>query len=98
MDRPRPTLNQLNIISSNLDASIAFYRRLGLERGTSSLNTGPEQARLDAVPNAAVEVTALTSVDGEWRISSLMIQNDVTFGTETTSDRPSQPLLPSGGV
>lgn len=31
MDRTRPTLNQLNIVSSNLDASIAFYRRLGVD-------------------------------------------------------------------
>jgi uncharacterized glyoxalase superfamily protein PhnB len=30
MDRTPPTLNQLNIVSSNLEASIAFYRRLGL--------------------------------------------------------------------
>ena len=31
MDRMRPTLNQLNIVSSNPEASIAFYRRLGLD-------------------------------------------------------------------
>jgi catechol 2,3-dioxygenase-like lactoylglutathione lyase family enzyme len=31
MDRIRPTLNQLNIVSSNPEASIAFYRRLGLD-------------------------------------------------------------------
>ena len=31
MDRTRPTLNQLNIVSSNPDASIAFYRRLGVD-------------------------------------------------------------------
>jgi catechol 2,3-dioxygenase-like lactoylglutathione lyase family enzyme len=31
MDRTRPTLSQLNIVSSNLDASIAFYRRLGVD-------------------------------------------------------------------
>lgn len=31
MDRTRPTLNQINIVSSNLDASIAFYRRLGVD-------------------------------------------------------------------
>jgi uncharacterized glyoxalase superfamily protein PhnB len=31
MDRIRPTLNQLNIVSGNVDASIAFYRRLGVE-------------------------------------------------------------------
>jgi len=31
MDRTRPTLNQLNIVSSNPAASIDFYRRLGLD-------------------------------------------------------------------
>ena len=31
MDRTRPTLNQLNIVSGNPDASIAFYRRLGID-------------------------------------------------------------------
>lgn len=31
MDRTRPTLNQLNIVSGNIDASIAFYRRLGID-------------------------------------------------------------------
>ena len=31
MDRTRPTLNQRNIVSSNPEASIAFYRRLGLD-------------------------------------------------------------------
>lgn len=31
MDRTRPTLNQLNIVSGNVDASIAFYRKLGID-------------------------------------------------------------------
>ena len=31
MDRTRPTLNQLNIVSGNVDASIAFYRKLGVD-------------------------------------------------------------------
>jgi len=31
MDRIRPTLNQLNIVSGNPAASIDFYRRLGLD-------------------------------------------------------------------
>lgn len=31
MDRTRPTLNQLNIVSGNVDPSIAFYRRLGVD-------------------------------------------------------------------
>jgi catechol 2,3-dioxygenase-like lactoylglutathione lyase family enzyme len=39
--------------------SIAFYERLGLRVLETSLNHGPEQARLDAVPEPQVEVTAL---------------------------------------
>ena len=31
MDRTRPMLNQLNIVSGNVDASIAFYRQLGVD-------------------------------------------------------------------
>ena len=31
MNRTPPTLNQVNIVSSDPDASIAFYRRLGLD-------------------------------------------------------------------
>ena len=31
MDRHRPRLDQINIVSGNLDASLAFYRRLGVE-------------------------------------------------------------------
>jgi predicted lactoylglutathione lyase len=31
MDRTRPTLNQLNIVSGNVEASIAFYRKLGVD-------------------------------------------------------------------
>ncbi len=30
MDRTRPTLNQLNIVSVNVEASIAFYCKLGV--------------------------------------------------------------------
>ncbi len=40
-------------------ASIAFYEGLGLRVAARSLNTGPEQERLDAVKHARVEVTAL---------------------------------------
>jgi len=40
-------------------ASITFYEGLGLHVAARSLNTGPEQARLDAVNHAEVEVTAL---------------------------------------
>jgi catechol 2,3-dioxygenase-like lactoylglutathione lyase family enzyme len=40
-------------------ASIAFYEGLGLRVAARSLNTGPEQERLDAVKHARVEVSAL---------------------------------------
>ncbi len=39
--------------------SVAFYARLGLSVAASSLNQGAEQERLDDVPGAIVEVTAL---------------------------------------
>jgi catechol 2,3-dioxygenase-like lactoylglutathione lyase family enzyme len=39
--------------------SLSFYRRLGLTPGQRSLNTGPEQDRLDGMPGVQVEVTAL---------------------------------------
>jgi catechol 2,3-dioxygenase-like lactoylglutathione lyase family enzyme len=41
--------------------SIAFYQSLGLKREGGSLNIGPQQVKLDDVPNAIVEVTALRS-------------------------------------
>jgi hypothetical protein len=31
MNDPRPRLDQINIVSGNLDASIAFYRQLGVD-------------------------------------------------------------------
>jgi catechol 2,3-dioxygenase-like lactoylglutathione lyase family enzyme len=39
--------------------SIAFYRSLGFEVASESLNHGPEQARLDGLVDPRVEVTAL---------------------------------------
>lgn len=44
---------------ASIERSVAFYTALGLNVGTSSLNLGPEQSRLDSVPDAKVEVTAL---------------------------------------
>jgi catechol 2,3-dioxygenase-like lactoylglutathione lyase family enzyme len=41
--------------------SLAFYERLGLVRTGGSLNTGPEQDRLDGIHAARVEVTALNA-------------------------------------
>lgn len=44
---------------SNTANSIAFYQSLGLTRSGGSLNVGAEQAKLDDVADAVVEVTAL---------------------------------------
>jgi catechol 2,3-dioxygenase-like lactoylglutathione lyase family enzyme len=44
--------------------SIVFYKNLGLNVGGRSWNVGPEQARLDAVPDARVEVTRLDLSSG----------------------------------
>ncbi|WP_407529018.1 VOC family protein [Methylobacterium oryzisoli] len=49
------------IVVMDTAASIAFYERLGFVQRGGSLNTGREQERLDAVPGARVEVTALGS-------------------------------------
>jgi catechol 2,3-dioxygenase-like lactoylglutathione lyase family enzyme len=60
MDRTRPTLNQLNIVSGNLDASIAFYRRLGVDIPDPRVwrtATGPHHA--SAVEPEAPEAAGL---------------------------------------
>lgn len=44
---------------ANTARSVAFYRRLGLDCIGRSLNSGPEQEKLDDVADAIVEVTAL---------------------------------------
>jgi catechol 2,3-dioxygenase-like lactoylglutathione lyase family enzyme len=47
------------IAVADTEASVAFYRRLGFAVAGRSLNQGAEQERLDDVPGAIVEVTAL---------------------------------------
>ena len=44
--------------------SLVFYERLGFSIANRGLNHGPEQARLDGVANALVEVTALRPPGG----------------------------------
>src|SRR5581483_9800756 len=39
--------------------SIAFYSGLGLQVASTSFNVGPEQDRLDGIPDAHVEVTGM---------------------------------------
>jgi catechol 2,3-dioxygenase-like lactoylglutathione lyase family enzyme len=45
--------------------SLAFYRALGFRINDRSLNRGPAQARLDGLPDATVEVTALRPADAD---------------------------------
>lgn len=45
--------------------SLAFYGAFGLAPGPRSLNTGPEQARLDGIADPEVEVTGLMLPGGE---------------------------------
>jgi hypothetical protein len=52
MDQTRPTLNQLNIVSGNVDASIAFYRRLGVEI-PEPRSGAPPPARITSAPSSA---------------------------------------------
>jgi catechol 2,3-dioxygenase-like lactoylglutathione lyase family enzyme len=59
-DGPCLGIDHSAIVVSRTAASIAFYRDvLGFSVAGRSLNRGREQERLDAVPGAVVEVTAL---------------------------------------
>ena len=61
---------------ANTAATIAFYRRLGLSRSAATLNIGPEQATLDDVANAVVEVTALTPTQSTPHLELLCYRGD----------------------
>ena len=63
-------------------ASIAFYKGLGLHVAARSLNTGPEQERLDAVNHAQVEVTALEPEQTTPHVE-LLCYRSVTRGEST---------------
>jgi catechol 2,3-dioxygenase-like lactoylglutathione lyase family enzyme len=52
------------IAVADTEASVAFYRRLSFAVAGRSLNQGAEQERLDDVPGAVVEVTALALPGG----------------------------------
>jgi catechol 2,3-dioxygenase-like lactoylglutathione lyase family enzyme len=69
----RPTLNQLDLVARDLDASIAFYRRLGLDIPESKVwrtATGAHHVDLD-LPNGFVlhvDSAALAKhFDAGWR-------------------------------
>lgn len=56
---------------SNSALSIAFYEGIGLRVSETSLNHGPEQARLDGVCESNVEVTAITPIQATPHIELL---------------------------
>ena len=43
--------------------SVAFYETIGFERIAGSMNSGPEQSRLDGIEDATLEVTSLAMPD-----------------------------------
>jgi catechol 2,3-dioxygenase-like lactoylglutathione lyase family enzyme len=65
MHPTRPTLNQVNIVSSDLEASIAFYRRLGVDfpdQGVWRTESGAHHAsanQTEAGENAALDVDSV---------------------------------------
>jgi catechol 2,3-dioxygenase-like lactoylglutathione lyase family enzyme len=74
------------IVVSNTAESVAFYSRLGLECRARSLNTGEEQARLDCVPEALVEVTALTAASAPPHIELLCYRNGTAHTPTAAND------------
>jgi catechol 2,3-dioxygenase-like lactoylglutathione lyase family enzyme len=61
---------------SSTAVSVDFYESLGLDRSGGSLNVGPEQAKLDDVPDAVVEVTALTPARATPHVELLRYRGD----------------------
>lgn len=56
---PALGIDHAAISVSDVERSIAFYERLGFSVQSRQLNRGPEQARLDGLDDAEVEVVAL---------------------------------------
>jgi catechol 2,3-dioxygenase-like lactoylglutathione lyase family enzyme len=61
---------------ANTAKSVAFYESLGLIRSSGSLNVGREQAQLDDLPNAVVEVTALSPAQSTPHVELLCYRGD----------------------
>lgn len=61
---------------SSTAVSAGFYESLGLGRSGGSLNVGREQAMLDDVPDAVVQVTALTPAQTTPHVELLCYQGD----------------------
>jgi len=87
-DRQSPTpflgIDHSAIAVSSTARSVAFYESLGFAVIARSLNHGPAQDRLDAIPNARVEVTGLRS--SETGMGMELLAYDPPGRTATTID------------
>jgi len=71
---------------ANTARSIVFYESLGLRRSGGSLNIGPEQVKLDDLPSAVVEVTALTPAQSTPHIELLCYRGDFDRHVQQLTD------------
>lgn len=62
---------------SDLEASIAFYTDLGFRLGARLLNQGPEQARLDGLDGAAVDIVVLLTPEAGPHIELLRYRHPI---------------------
>ncbi len=75
--RPTLRIDHSAVSAGDSARSIAFYTALGFRLGARTFNRGPEQERLDGLPGARVEVTALLQdPPGDCHIELLAYQGD----------------------
>ena len=77
-----PRIDHSAISVTNTEASVAFYDALGLRCGAVSCNHGPEQARLDGLAGAEVDVTGLFAPRGATHLELLAYRAERT-GAQT---------------
>ena len=73
------------LAASDLGASIAFYASLGFREGPRSLNQGPEQARLDGLEGAMVDIVTLFPRDAGPHIELLHYRTPVPPAARTVA-------------
>ena len=81
-----PRIDHSAISVADGEASAGFYARLGLGRGAGSRNEGPEQARLDDLPDARVEVSPLFPPRGATHLELLAYRTG-----QARTQRPAAP-------
>jgi catechol 2,3-dioxygenase-like lactoylglutathione lyase family enzyme len=69
-DEARPVLNQLNLVASDIDASIAFYRRLGLDVPDGGAHDGIRHVEIEMAGGVQLDLdneTLARTYNAEWR-------------------------------